>query len=68
MADQSLFIEEKIETFKVYVLGWREKASGQGGKCKGPELTETWQDSGNEGRAEQKPLLQAALTYPRPLG
>lgn len=50
------------------MLGWREKASGRGGKCKGPELKETWQDSGHEGRAEQRPLLQAALTYPRPLG
>lgn len=24
--------------------------------------------TGHEGRAEQRPLLQAALTYPRPLG
>ena len=50
------------------MLGWREKANGWGGKCKGPELKETWQDSGHEGRAEQRPLLPAALMYPRPRG
>lgn len=68
MADQSLFIEEKTKIFKSYVLGWREKASGWGVMCKGPELKKACQDSGHEGRAEQRPLLQAALTYRRPLG
>ena len=50
------------------MLGWREEASGWGVMCKGPELKKAWQDSGHEGRAEQRPLLQAALTYRRPLG
>ena len=36
--------------------------------CKGPELKETWQDSGHEGRAEQRPLLQGALMNLRLLG
>lgn len=50
------------------MLGWREKASGWGVMCKGPELKKACQDSGHEGRAEQRPLLQAALTYRSSLG